>query len=121
MIFVSGDGGGAKMVYDCKILTVEDHLVIRGDLVVLPDFALPQNAEPIEFFSKARVVSGDSVSVLTMHVTTWRVNLSGIREDVIKHWRVQLCFPNAEEGAIPVGSEVYLSEEDCRRVRSGNA
>ena len=106
-------------MHDHCLLTVEDRfLLTKIGLVVTPDFSVPEKGTWADFRSKAKIQDPNGKETeQEMHVGTWHFNIRDPEASVDKRWRVVLTFPSASKEQVPIGSRVFVSADDYRRIR----
>lgn len=110
-------------MYECKLLEVQDHFQLTGiGLTVHPDFSVPQNGKWNDYQSKAKVITPEGKeTVIKVHIGTWHFNIRDHEVDIDKRWRVILSFPDGNKDLIPIGSEVFVTEKDFKRIRGSSS
>jgi len=97
-----------------KLLCVEDRFLISGRGVVLvPDFPLPPKGQFDVFTEPVVIVKPDGSRVECK--ASFQAMHSRLLDGTSK-WAIVVLLPDVNKEDIPVGSEVYCSEETCALV-----
>ena len=104
------------MIQDVELMKIEGHFSFGNKgLIVVPPVDLPENIQRFKSFSTTVLIKRPDSSELSSSIRFELDHVCLIGGDC--KWAIAVILPEATKKAVPIGSNLFISEMDKQRLK----